>query len=205
MASRHQTYPVMTLSIGIDRFDYVAGSWLFWSENHSGQASEGYARLSRYQFNPGACFSGWQSLTEEARNIYRAWCKRESVDCEYDTVRYILGEHGWDVENPDGCLEYFLDSYGDDNINETGLINYQQSDFVNLDMCYTHDLIRFYKDCSAAVLDLVDEYCEAIGATSRLHALEGQTIEDPDDLATALVNCGMTYLGGQLLSALGLL
>jgi len=195
----------MTLSIGVDRFDYVAGSWLFWSENHTGQFSEGYERLSRYQFNPGACFTGWPSLSEAAREVYRAWCKRESVACEYDTVRYLLGEHGWDVENPDGCLDYFLYNYGDDNINETGLINYQQSDFVNLDMCYTRDLLDFFRDYSAEVLDLVDEYCEAIGATSRLHALEGQTIEDPDGFAAALVNAGMTYLGGQLLSALGLL
>jgi len=195
----------MTLSIGIDRFDYVAGSWLFWSENHTGQSSEGYARLSRYQFNPGACFTGWKSLTEDAREIYRAWCTRENVQCEYDTVRYLLGQHGWDVEDPDNCLEYFLDRYGDDNINETGLINYQNSDFVNLDMCYTRDLVRFYEDYYDAILALVDEYCEAIGATSRLQALEGHSIEDPDDFATALVNTGMTYLAGQLLSALGLL
>ena len=51
----------MSLAFEIDRFDYVSGSWLFWSENHTGQGSEGYARLSRYQFNPGACFTGWPS------------------------------------------------------------------------------------------------------------------------------------------------
>jgi hypothetical protein len=195
----------MTLAIPVDRFDYVAGSWLFWSENHSGQGSEGYARLSRYQFNPGACFTGWQSLSETARDVYRAWCERESVDCEYDTIKYVLGQHGWDVENPNGCLEYFLESYGDDNINESGLCNYDRSDFVNCDMPYTRDLINFYNDNSSDILDLVDEYCEAIGVTSRLEALEGQTIEDPDDLAAALVNCGMTYLAGQLASAVGLI
>ena len=69
-------------------------------------------------------------------------------------------------------------------------------------MPYTRDLIRFYDNNEADVLALVDEYCDAIGAISRLHALEGVTIEDPDDFAAALVNCGMTYLGQQLLAAL---
>lgn len=202
VGSRHQTYHVMTLSIGIDRFDYVAGSWLFWSEHHNGQFSDGYARLSRYQFNPGACFTGWQSLTEDAKEIYRAWCKKESEDCTYDSVRYRLEQAGWESDDPNGCLEHFLEIYGDDHIENTGLVNYEQSDFVNLDMCYTSHLIRFYNDNEADVLALVDEYCDAIGATSRLHALEGQTIEDPDDFAAALVNCAMTYLGQQLLAAL---
>ena len=195
-------HATMTLSIGIDRFDYVSGSWLFWSEHHTGQFSEGYSRLSRYQFNPGACFTGWQSLTEDAKEVYRAWCKKESEDCTYDSVRYRLEQAGYDVENPDGCLDYFLDDYGDDHIENTGLVNYDRSDFINIDMCYTKDLIRFYNDNESDVLALVDEYCEAIGATSRLHALEGVTIEDPDDFAVALVNCAMTYLGGELLRAL---
>jgi hypothetical protein len=186
-----------TSKLDCGRFDYVAGAWLFWSEHHSGQFSDGYARLSRYQFNPGACFTGWESLSESAQAVYRAWCERESVDCEYDALRYVLEQADWDLE--DACTEYFLEHYRQADPSESGLCNYDRSDFVNCDMPYTRDLLRFYQQNEESVLYWVDQYCDACGFTSRLQALEGQTIEDPDDFATALVNCGMSYLGGELL------
>ena len=186
-----------TLTLDCDRFDYVAGSWLFWSEHHAGQFSDGYARLSRYQFNPGACFTGWESLSEAAQSVYRAWCERESVECEYDSLRYVLEQADWDLD--DACTEYFLEHYKQADPSESGLCNYDRSDFVNCDMPYTRDLLRFYQQNEESVLHWVDQFCDACGYNSRLQALEGQTIEDPDDMATALVNCGMTYLGGELL------
>lgn len=188
-----------TLTLDCDRFDYVAGSWLFWSEHHSGQASDGYARLSRYQFNPGACFSGWESISDSAKEIYRAWCERESVDCDYDTLAYVAKEAGYDLD--DDCVAWLVERYKEADPAESGLCNYDRSDFINCDLCYTRDLLRFYQDNEESVLHWVDEYCDACGLTSRLQAVEGATVETPDDFATALVNCGMTYLAGQLLAA----
>jgi hypothetical protein len=192
----------MSLSIPIDRFDYCEGTYQFWSEYHSGQSSKGYSILSRIlsKFSPSPCHKGWESMGEDARDVYRAWCKKEGQPCAYDQLRYLLEDKDYDSEDP--CVDYFLGHYGDETLEDTGLVNYNHSDFVNCDMPYTRDLINFYNQNEDSVLYWCDQYCEAIGATSRLEALEGQTIEDPDDFAAALVNCGMTYLGQSILSSL---
>lgn len=190
-----------TSKLDCDRFDYVDGAWLFWSEHHGGQASDGYRRLSFYvgtlRYSPGVRGGTWESLSDMAKEIYRAWCERESVECEYDTLRYVLEQADWDLE--DSCTEYFLKHYKQADPLESGLCNYDRSDFVNIDMCYTRDLLNFYRYNEESVLHWVDQFCDACGYGSRLEALEGQTIEDPDEMAAALVNCGMSYLGGELL------
>ncbi len=181
-----------------DRFDIISAHHLFWSEHHSGMGSEGYAKLSKIsamRFDPGALFTGWPSLSYNAKEIYRNLCDRESVQCEYDTLKYIVDDH-FDWVN-DSCVEWFIDRY---NENPEDLCNYETSDFVNVDMCYTRDLLNFYEYNTDCVLHWCDQACEAYGYTSRLQLVEGQTIEDPDDFATALVNAGMTYLGDLLYS-----
>lgn len=192
-----------TATLDCDRFDYVAGSWLFWSEHHSGQWSDGYRRTSFYsrtlRYDPGPNGGTWQTLSEAGREIYRAWCERQSVDCDYDSLRCVLQEAGWDLE--DDCTEWLLERYNHADPDESGLCNYSQSDFINLDMCYTRDLLRFYEQNSESVLRWCDAACDGYGYTSRLQLLEGQTVEDPDDMATALVNAGMTYLAGEMLRA----
>jgi hypothetical protein len=185
----------------IDRLSYCEGTYLFWSENHSGQNSKGYEILSRVsaKYQPSISHNGWESLDETAQNVYRAWCAKESVSCEYDTIKYLLSDT-FNIE--DSCVDYFLDSYGSDTLEDTGLVNYDRSDFVNLDMCYTRDLIEFYNRNETELLAWVDTACEAYGYNSRLHLLEGETIETPDDFAAGLVNAAMTYLGRELLSSL---
>jgi hypothetical protein len=181
-----------------DRFDIVSAHHLFWSEHHEGMGSEGYAKLSKIslmRFDPGALFTGWKSLSDNAKEIYRNLCKKEWVECEYDTLKYIVDDQ-FDWVN-DSCVEWFIDRYND---NPEYLCNYETSDFVNIDMCYTKDLINFYECNSDCVLHWCDEACGAYGYTSRLQLVEGQTIEDPEDFAAALVNAGMSYLGNLLYS-----
>lgn len=176
-----------------DRFDVVSAHYLFWSDHHEGQFSRGYERLSkisRMRFDPGALYKGWNSLSLNAKEIYRNLCEREGEQCEYDTLEYIINDQFDFIK--DGCVEYFIDKYND---NPQDLCNYETSDFVNIDMCYTKDLIDFYESNEDCVLHWVDEACEAYGYTSRLELVEGQTIETPDDLATAFVNSAMSYLG----------
>jgi hypothetical protein len=62
--------------------------------------------------------------------------------------------------------------------------------------------LNFYNQNEDSILYWADQYCDAIGANSRGHALEGQTIETPDDFASALVNLAMTYLASSILSTL---
>jgi len=193
-----------TATLDCERFDYVAGSYLFWAEHHTGQASDGYARLSFYtgtlRFEPGMAWRGWDSLSDSAKEVYRAWCERESVDCDYDSLRYVLEQDGWDVD--DDCVSELLDRYTHADPSESGLCNYEQSDWVNLDQCYTRDLLNFYDRNEDSVLHWCDEACGAFGYSSRLQLMEAETIETPDDMKAALVNHGMTYLACAVLSAL---
>ena len=176
-----------------DRFDIVSAHHLFWTEHHQGMGSEGYAKLSKIsamRYDPGYLGPSWDLLTFNGKEIYRELCNKEGVQCEYDTLKYIVDDQ-FDWVN-DSCVEWFIDRYND---NPEDLCNYETSDFVNIDMCYTRDLINFYECNSDCILHWVDEACEAYGYTSRLQLLEGQTIEDPDDFAAALANAGMSYLG----------
>ena len=57
-----------------DRYDIMCAYYLFYSENHWGQGSEGYRRLCRLQtgpckFRPSPIF-GYESLSENAKEIY---------------------------------------------------------------------------------------------------------------------------------------
>jgi hypothetical protein len=193
----------MSLAISVDRFAYCEGTYEFWAEHHGGQNSKGYSILSKIlsRFSPGPLHKGWESMGEDARDVYRAWCLKEGEPCTYDHIRYSLETADcFDLEDP--CVEYFLGRYGDETLENSGLVNYEHSDFVNIDMPYTRDLLNFYNQNEDSILYWADQYCDAIGANSRSHALEGQTIETPDDFATALVNLAMTYLAGSILSTL---
>ena len=188
----------------IDRFDYCEGTYLFCSEYHAGQGSDLYLRLcrltDRFRFSPSPLIS-WESLSEGARDIYRRWCERENETCEYDTVSYrLINDHNYDED--DECVAYFLEHDKDETLDESSLINFDHSDFVNICMCYTSDLLKFYDSAEESLLGWLDQFCDACGYTSRLQALEGQTIEDPDDMKTAIVNTAMTYLGGMMLNDL---
>ena len=81
----------------------------------------------------------------------------------------------------------------------SGLQNYENSDWVNLDECYTFDLLKRWETQRADIWALFEDYVEAIGATSTLEALEGETIEDPEDMAAAIVNRAMTWAALELL------
>ena len=183
-------------SATFDRFDIASAHYLFWSEHHSGMFSEGYTKLCKALniFKPSPSFD-WSHLTDNAKDIYRDLCKRELVQCDYDSLSYIL-EDNYDLE--DDCVAWFVEHYND---NPEDLCNYQTSDFINIDMCYTKDLLDFYRDNETSILEWLDQACDAYGYTSRLQLVEGQTIEDPDDLATAFVNAAMTYLGNDLYTA----
>ena len=192
-----------TTSLCCDRFDYVHGSWLFWSEHHSGQASRGYQRLSFYdgtlRFSPGLSGDHWEGLSADAQEVYRAWCERESIDCYYDSLRYALEQADWDVED-DACVAALLDRYRLSDPAESGLCNFEQSDWINLDMPYTRDLLRFYDQNESDVLAWCDRACEALGFTSRAQLWESETIEDPDDLKASLVNHAMTWCAREALA-----
>ena len=191
-------FPIATQTM-LDRFAYCEGTYLFWSQHHGGQCSDGYARMSRiidtFKFNPSPLFD-WDYLGDGAKDVYRMWCKRENVDCDYDKLTYLLESADFDLDDP--CIDYLVDRYNDD---PEALENYDRSDFVNCDMCYTRDLLRFYDHNETEIKAHFEEMCDAYGYTSTLEALQGDTIEDPDDMKAAMVNHAMTYLARRMLDA----
>jgi len=80
-----------------------------------------------------------------------------------------------------------------------GLQNFETSNWVNLDEPYTADLLKRWENQRADIWALFEAYCGAIGATSTLEALEGETLEDPEDMAAAIVNRAMTWAALELL------
>jgi len=136
----------------------------------------------------GSMNKSWQIKTTTTTTTQRTF----PMTTKTLTLSTIL-EDNYDLE--DDCVAWFVEHYND---NPEDLCNYQTSDFVNLDMCYTKDLINFYNSNEESVLSWCDQLCDAYGYTSRLQLLEGQTVEDPDDFATGLVNAAMTYLGCEL-------
>lgn len=99
------------------------------------------------------------------------------------------GEASWSDLQSD-CMADIIDRFDDC---PEALRDFDCSDWVNLAECYTHQLVSRWEQQSDSIKALFDEYCSAIGATSTLEALEGETIEDPDDLAAAMVNHAMTW------------
>ena len=64
-----------------DRFDIVEAHYAFCSDWHAGQTCELYKRLSRISryFTPGAAWKGYDSLSENAQEIYKNLEKRFHV------------------------------------------------------------------------------------------------------------------------------
>ncbi len=75
------------------------------------------------------------------------------------------------------------------------LIDFQCSDWVNMAECYTYQLLERWNKQEKDVAALWDAYCEAIGATSSMEALEGVSdgFYDGDCMTAAIVNLAMTW------------
>lgn len=117
-------------------------------------------------------------------------------DTEPPTLRELLTAAGsrwvdtdWTAPK-NAAIDDIIDRFDDC---PEALQDFDRSDWVNLCECYTRDLLRRWEQQTDDIRALFEDYCEAIGATSTLEALEGQTIEDPDDMAAAMVNLAMTW------------
>ena len=99
------------------------------------------------------------------------------------------GEATW-TDSQNSCVEDILDRFDDC---PESLKDFDRSDWVNMAECYTSDLLNRWDKQREDIDSLFDDYCSAIGATSTLEALEGETIEDPEDMAAAIVNHAMTW------------
>jgi hypothetical protein len=181
-----------------DSLDIAQAHYLWCSENHGGQGSEAYERLSRIGrfFKPGPCWKGWESLSPNARNIYRQICIRDGEKCEYDTL-------GWWARNDELC--YLRGDYAeliDALLEETYNAGVDRnSDWINDVMPYCRDLTFFYDAHEDELKAALDEQMSQYGHTSLMEHLEGETIEDVDDLKAAIVNRVMTRLSEDLMQA----
>ncbi len=104
----------------------------------------------------------------------------------------------WDERINNRCLDDIIERFDD---SWDGLLNFERSDWVNLCECYTYQLLERWQHQEEDVMTLFNEYCEAIGATSSVHALEGECHgwDDGDDMNAAIVNHAMTWGASELL------
>ena len=95
------------------------------------------------------------------------------------------------------CIDDIIERFDDC---PEGLQDFDRSDWVNLCECYTHQLLNRWNKQEESVMALFNDYCDAIGATSTIHALEGEAdgFGDGDDMNAAIVNHAMTWAALQL-------
>ena len=119
------------------------------------------------------------TLTELLTKADSQWVRKDWARPQNDCIDDI-------IERFDDCPE--------------GLQDFDRSDWVNLCECYTYQLLDRWNKQEQSVMALFNDYCEAIGATSTLQALEGEAdgFEDGDDMNAAIVNHAMTWAARQL-------
>ena len=83
-----------------------------------------------------------------------------------------------------------------------GLADFQQSDWLNLCECYNYQLLERWETKRDDIVEMFEEFKQAFGYASTLDALENSIVEDPEDMATAMVNCAMTYAAQTLYDVL---
>jgi hypothetical protein len=95
------------------------------------------------------------------------------------------------------CIDDIIERFDDC---PEGLQDFDRSDWVNLCECYTYQLLDRWNKQEESVMALFNDYCDAIGATSTIHALEGEAdgFGDGDDMNAAIVNHAMTWAAHQL-------
>tara|TARA_Y100000592_G_C5308472_1_gene238901 strand:- start:59 stop:652 length:594 start_codon:yes stop_codon:yes gene_type:complete len=191
----------------IDRFDYCEGTYLFCSEHYSGMRCELYARMNRltdrFKFEPSLLIS-WANLEHGAREVYRAWCERENVTNQHDQAATIIQQSD-SIDCDDECVTWFIDYIDEESAEECSLVNFDRSDFVNVCMPYTRDLIEFYDESEDSLKKWLDEWLDGCGmsfAEWLNNTSHHTTIKDVDDIKTAVVNHVMTYVGCRLLEIL---
>ena len=74
-----------------------------------------------------------------------------------------------------------------------GLKDFYQSDWMNMAEPYNYQLLDRWEKNRDAIIELFEEFKQANCYGSTLEAVEDSTIEDPEDLAVAIVNKAMTY------------
>ena len=125
---------------------------------------------------------------------------------ETKTLRQLLADAGspyvataWDerIDNP--CIDDIIERFDE---SPEALQDFCRSDWVNLAEPYTADLLRRWDQQTDGIRALWEQWCDAIGATSTAHALEGEidSVEDGADLNALIVNHAMTWAALELCS-----
>ena len=78
------------------------------------------------------------------------------------------------------------------------LIDFAQSDWMNLAEPYNYQLLSRWESHRDDIVEMFEEFKTAYGYGSTLEAVEDCIIEDPEDLAVAMTNAAMTYAGQTL-------
>lgn len=105
-----------------------------------------------------------------------------------------VGSDWTDPQNE--SINDIIERFNDD---PESLQNFEQSDWVNLAECYTSDLLKRWNQQESDLKALFDDLCQQLGYASALEAMEGDTIDDPDDFTAAYVNHAMTWGARQLM------
>jgi hypothetical protein len=147
-----------------------------------------------FEFLNEAAPVGWCLESLEGDGCEFCW-KPVTLTAQLQAAGSVWVGTAWnDLQNE--SVSDLIERFDDD---PEALQNFETSDWVNLAECYTHDLLKRWENQRDSIWALFEAYVEAIGATSTLEALEGETIEDPEDMAAAIVNRAMSWAALELL------
>ena len=74
-----------------------------------------------------------------------------------------------------------------------GLVDFNQSDWMNLCEPYNYQLLDRWEQNRDAIIELFEEFKQANCYGSTLEAVEDSIVDSPEDLAIAITNASMTY------------
>jgi len=147
-----------------------------------------------FEFLNEAAPAGWclESLEGDGSDI--CW-QPVTLTAQLQAVGSVWVGTAWDDLQNESVSD-LIERFDDD---PEALQNFKTSDWINLCECYTSDLLKRWENQRDSIWALFEDYRGAIGATSTLEVLEGETIEDPEDMAAAIVNRAMSWAALELL------
>ena len=83
-----------------------------------------------------------------------------------------------------------------------GLVDFNQSDWMNLCEPYNYQLLERWETKRDDILEMFEEFKFACGYGSTLEALENDLIEEPADMAIQMVNLAMSHAAKVLFDVL---
>ncbi len=122
-------------------------------------------------------------------------------ELEQSSLRDLLRKNSPEfiLQDSNSCFQAVIERFEDC---PEGLADFDTSDWMNLCECYNYQLLERWTSNRDDILEMFEEFKNAYGYESTMEAMSYSIVEDPEDMASAMVNFAMTYAARTLLAVL---